>query len=84
MATYRRDALHWLMDGGTVIGLGSPGTVDLSWSVVGAADFGGDGKADILWRHTGGAFYLWEMNGIAPEGGLHPPHRCLVAGEGAG
>jgi hypothetical protein len=27
------------------------------------ADFGGDGKSDILWRHSGGALYLWQMNG---------------------
>ena len=27
-------------------------------------DFNGDGQGDILWRHTGGAFYLWQMDGL--------------------
>jgi hypothetical protein len=26
-------------------------------------DFNGDGKADILWRHTSGAVFLWLMDG---------------------
>jgi hypothetical protein len=28
-------------------------------------DFNGDGKADILWRHTSGALYTWFMSGTA-------------------
>jgi hypothetical protein len=28
-----------------------------------AHDFDGDGKSDILWRHTGGAVVTWLMNG---------------------
>jgi VCBS repeat protein/FG-GAP repeat protein len=26
-------------------------------------DFNGDGKADILWRHSSGVLYIWFMNG---------------------
>ena len=35
-------------------------------------DFNGDGKADILWRHTSGAVAIWFMNGshIAGMGSL--------------
>ncbi|NJM49129.1 MAG: hypothetical protein HC860_25615 [Alkalinema sp. RU_4_3] len=29
------------------------------------ADFGGDGKSDILWRNTAGNIAVWEMNGAA-------------------
>jgi len=27
-------------------------------------DFDGDGKADLVWRHTDGTTYLWRMNGL--------------------
>jgi len=30
-----------------------------------SADFNGDGKADILWRYSSGANYLWLMNGLS-------------------
>jgi len=37
---------------------------DRSWSIVGTGDFTGDGKTDILWRHSGdGAFQIWFMDG---------------------
>ena len=29
------------------------------------SDLDGDGKSDILWRHTSGALYVWQMNGMA-------------------
>jgi len=32
-------------------------------------DFNGDGKADILWRHTSGVLALWFMNGTTIIGG---------------
>ena len=28
-------------------------------------DFNGDGKADILWRHTSGTLYEWLLNGTS-------------------
>jgi len=34
--------------------------VDNSWTIVASGDFNGDGKADILWRHTSGAFAEWQ------------------------
>jgi hypothetical protein len=58
----------WLMNGATR--LSSPtwvGTVpDLGYQVAGVADFTGDLKSDILWRHaTSGAVWLWPMDGAA-------------------
>ncbi len=35
-------------------------------------DFNNDGKADILWRNTSGANYIWLMNGTATAGGGNP------------
>jgi len=55
----------WLMDGASVIGQGSPGSVGTDWTVEAVADFNGDGKADILWRHSSGVVYIWLMNGTA-------------------
>ena len=51
-----------LMNGTTVTSrttvLNSPG-----WAVSHLADFNGDGKTDILWRHTDGSVALWLMDG---------------------
>ena len=33
--------------------------VDNSWSVAGVADYNGDGRDDILWRHSSGAVGQW-------------------------
>ena len=38
------------------------GTVPGQWTIQGIADFNGDGKADILWRDTGGDVYLYQSN----------------------
>ncbi len=41
---------------------------------VGSVDFNGDVRNDILWRHTGGASYLWQMDGLtAKTVGYIPP-----------
>jgi hypothetical protein len=33
--------------------------VDVSWRIVGTADFNGDGRDDVLWRHSSGAISEW-------------------------
>jgi Ca2+-binding RTX toxin-like protein len=33
--------------------------VDPSWTIVANGDFDGDGRADILWRHTSGVYAEW-------------------------
>ncbi len=48
-------------------------------------DFNGDGKADILWRHTSGALAVWLMNGITFASGGSPgsvPVDWTIAGVG--
>ncbi|MDB5429509.1 MAG: hypothetical protein JWP35_625 [Caulobacter sp.] len=36
------------------------GQVDNSWVIQGVGDFNGDGRSDILWRHsTDGEMYVW-------------------------
>jgi hypothetical protein len=34
----------------------------------GTVDFTGEGKADIVWRHTGGALFIWAMDGTSVAG----------------
>ena len=60
----------WLMNAGTIIGQGSPATVDLSWDVADLADMDGDGRADLVWRRAAdGAVAVWFMNGASSTGG---------------
>jgi hypothetical protein len=39
---------------------------------VGVGDFNGDGKADILWRHTSGTTAVWLLNGLSVIGNGSP------------
>jgi Ca2+-binding RTX toxin-like protein len=39
---------------------------DNTWVIEGVDDFNGDGKSDILWRHTSGAVGVWQTNGLLP------------------
>jgi hypothetical protein len=57
---------YWTLDGlefgsETVINGVNQGFKDFTVEAI--ADFGGDGKSDILWRNTAGKIAVWEMNG---------------------
>ena len=45
------------------LGLRCTVMIEPSRTIQGVGDFNGDGKADILWRHTSGSLYIWELNG---------------------
>ena len=52
------------MDGATPLDEIYVGTVDPAYDIVGTGDFDGDGKSDILWRHTTlGDVWIWLMDG---------------------
>ena len=54
----------WLMDGVGLIN--GAGLLDSSsgWSIQQIADFNGDGKSDIVWRHPDGRTAIWLMDGL--------------------
>lgn len=61
----------WLMRG--VTGAKDYGPVDtdlgLAWTLVATGDFNGDGKSDIVWRHSEtGANVVWFMDGMVKAG----------------
>jgi hypothetical protein len=37
-----------------------------SWQILGAGDYNGDGKSDILWQNDNGQASIWLMNGTNP------------------
>ena len=60
---HERALSHWWSDGG-------PGlTSDTSWRLAGIGDLNGDGRDDVLVRHTSGLWWYYAMNGRYPIGG---------------
>jgi hypothetical protein len=51
-------------------GLANPGA---GWHAKDAADFNGDGKADILWENGAGARWMYFMNGASLQGSAAAP-----------
>jgi hypothetical protein len=52
------------MDGAAITQIVQTGNVSTAWSIVGVADFNGDGKVDLMWRNTKtGQNTLWYMDG---------------------
>lgn len=52
-----------MLNGLNIIGTGSPGAAGPDWTIAHLQDVNGDGMADILWRHSAGALYEWQLNG---------------------
>jgi hypothetical protein len=53
----------WFVNGTSVIGGGSPGSVPPGWAIIGQRDFNGDGFSDLLWRNdTTGQLVTWLLN----------------------
>lgn len=60
-------AAVWYMDGTTRLGtafIDNGVVVKPAWRLVGAADYDGDTKPDLLWRHTDGRTAIWFMDGV--------------------
>ena len=68
------DLYAWFMDGVTRTSGAylTPAAVNPAvWQVQGLADFDGDGKPDILWRHQAtGQLYVWLMDGTRQSSGV--------------
>ena len=72
------DVYLWNSSGGGIGSVGGfngidLGIVPLSYQIAAAADFNGDGKADVLWRSDTGDVYLWNSTGggIGTTNGLN-------------
>jgi hypothetical protein len=63
----------WTMNGRNMVrgfSLSPDRVADTDWKIVATADFDGDGKRDILWRHqTQGLIAAWLMDGITMKSG---------------
>jgi hypothetical protein len=57
-----------VLNGASVISASAVATVTPDWTIQRIGDFNGDGKADILWRHTSGFVGLWFMDGASAIG----------------
>ena len=59
------ELMAWLMNGTSrarSVSLGLGPASDTHWSIIGAADFTGDRKNDLLWRNDHGAIACWTMD----------------------
>jgi hypothetical protein len=75
----------WNMNGAAIATAPNLGTVPAGWSIVGTADFNGDGSPDVLWRYTTGEVVVWFTNGTAVTSSLNLgiiPTTWTVAGTG--
>jgi hypothetical protein len=53
--------------------------VDPGWQVKGVGDCDGDGRSDILWRHTDGQVAIWHMAGESGRARAIPGERMAVS-----
>jgi probable HAF family extracellular repeat protein len=81
----------WMLDGlnlSSAALLSPPAVTDSNWLIAGFADYNGDGKTDVLWRHaTNGAMAAWLMNGVTltSASATNPPslgdNNWLIVGQ---
>ena len=65
--------VNWLLNGTSIIGGGSPGSVASPWFVAGTGDLNGDGYGDVLWYNsTTGQAVIWLLKGTTIIGGGSP------------
>jgi len=57
------------------------GTPGADWHALGASDFDGDGKTDILWRTDGGALAIWGMDGNQVTGADYIHSGAIKVGQ---
>ncbi|MEO8346092.1 MAG: S8 family serine peptidase [Betaproteobacteria bacterium] len=64
----------WLLNAAGVKagGVHYVGIVGPSWNIEAVGDFNGDGVADILWRHSSGAVYVWYLTAGSAIGSVVP------------
>jgi serralysin len=68
-------AAIWTMDGMNLTGGATVGpNPGRSWHAEDAADFNGDGKADILWQSDSGQAAIWTMDGTTLTGAAVQPN----------
>ncbi|MDB6053784.1 MAG: hypothetical protein JWN25_1307 [Verrucomicrobiales bacterium] len=63
----------WLMNGGTFVSevmLNGGVTIGTNWQIVGARDFNGDNKDDLVLQSTAGQVAIWSMDGTVKTGAV--------------
>jgi hypothetical protein len=58
----------WFLDGTSLVSgafTNPPALADVGWRMAATSDYNGDGRVDIVWRHSGsGQNAMWFMNGV--------------------